>query len=600
VPLFRRANPARSIHSAITAAAKVLTSPSGEAAPPGSAQPWQVEAFDLADRVPEGGYVLSFVGDAFSRVTLGVGRVNDEGVTEAYDADSGDPAGAIAAALVRDLRAPVGGQPQFLRSTGVNLALAGEFYLVGIPSFDPDDDPPDPSEAILPIVLDPDRPGTLDWEVLSVLELGSKGSGDSLRYTRLGGNKDEEMPVGTIASRVWIPDFRFTRHSRSMFRSVLPTLRKLILLDARTVADFMSRQNAGLLIVPSEGDWPSTPENPDGFSKFVDDLVLTMTAGIKDPSSAASIVPNVVEFKGDRIEQWRHLDFARDNAYEANERRDGLVTEMARGVQLPVEVTTGAGASNHWNAWLADESLVKTHLEPLLEIAVDGYTSTYLHPSMKALDVDPDEAERWVVTHDTTELVSHPSRGDEATEGYDRGELSGHAWRRYHGFTEADAPDPAELERRRQLRDVIAKPGAAAPEGQAAGPPDQPGDLSRRVADAAEATIGRAVERAGNRLRNKLNGRPGVRDLVAATPPAEVAATLGPAMVDSLVTSEEMFVGEFGHLARTARRWATTAGHPQPGLVAERVMAAAELLARERLYDPDRMPVPADFAEALR
>jgi hypothetical protein len=607
VPLFRRF---RAGDSPLVAAAKTLEKADGTPQEPGKVQGWQVEVYDLIDNVPEGGYVTTFMGDCFSRVTLGVGRRNDAGDVEEVEPDNTELAGPLKAATqaLHDFQAPVGGQAQLLRSVGVNLFAGGEFYLVMIPDADLEVVPPNPGEAIAP---DLDAEVDVTWEVLSVHELGSTGSGDKMRYTRKGGTgKDEELPAGTTAHRVWLPDFRYSRQARSSLKGVRRTLTKMQLLDQHEMADLMSRLNAGVLLIPSEGKWPNRPGQLGGFPGFVQRFIETMTAPIKDPGSAAAITPNMVEFKGELIEKWRHLDLARSNPYEGNAKRDGFVEELARGVQMPVGIVKGMGSDNHWSAWLEDESLVKSHLEPLLELGItDGCSSVYLRPVMIALGVAEDEADRWVLTFDASELVGHPDQSKDAVLLYDRGELTGKTLRSATGFTEGDAPDAGELERRKQLAAIVGKPGQAGAPG-AGGPagvePGAPassssgeGDLAHRLADATEVAIGRAVERAGNRLRNKANGRPGVRDLLAATPPHEVAVSLGPALVATLGGADELFLGEFGHLARTARRWAHQAGHADPAVVAERTMELAEVLARRRLYDPELSPSPADFALVL-
>jgi hypothetical protein len=604
VPLFRRF---RAGDSPLVAAAKTLEKPDGTPQEPGKVQGWQSEVYDLIDNVPEGGYVTTFMGDCFSRVTLGVGRRNDAGDVE--EVDDASPALKAATEALHQFQAPVGGQAQLLRSIGVNLFAGGEFYLVMIPEADLTVTPPEPGQAITPQV-DANAEVAVTWEVFSVHELGSTGSKDSLRYTRKGGGgKDEELPIGTTAHRVWLPDFRFSRQARSSLKGVRRTLTKMQLLDQHEMADLMSRLNAGVLLIPSEGKWPNRPGQLGGFPGFVQRFIETMTAPIKDPGSAAAITPNMVEFKGDLIEKWRHLDLARSNPYEGNAKREGFVEELARGVQMPVGIVKGMGADNHWSAWLEDESLVKSHLEPLLELGItDGCSSVYLRPVMQGLGVAEDEADRWVLTFDASELVGHPDQSKDGVLLYDRGELTGKGLRRVTGFTEGDAPDAAELERRKQLAAIVGKPGSQ-PGGGAAGvepgapasssTPSGEGDLAHRLADAAEVAIGRAVERAGNRLRNKANGRPGVRDLLAATPPHEVAVSLGPALVQSLGGADELFVGEFGHLARTARRWAHQAGHANPAVVAERTMELAEGMARKRLYDPELSPTPADFALVL-
>jgi hypothetical protein len=106
------------------------------------------------------------------------------------------------------------------------------------------------------------------------------------------------------------------------------------------------------------------------------------------------------------------------------------------------------------SAWLIDEQGVKIHVAPTVELVCDALTTGYLTPRLLAAGEDPNE---WIIWYDATSLILRPDRSQDATDTYDRLELSGEALRREHGFDESDAPSEDEL------RDIILKKASLQP-----------------------------------------------------------------------------------------------------------------------------------------
>jgi hypothetical protein len=106
------------------------------------------------------------------------------------------------------------------------------------------------------------------------------------------------------------------------------------------------------------------------------------------------------------------------------------------------------------SAWLIDEQGVKIHVAPAVELICDALTTGYLTPRLLAQDEDPDE---WIVWYDASSLILRPDRSQDATDTYDRLELTGEALRREHGFDESDKPSDDEL------RDLILKKASLQP-----------------------------------------------------------------------------------------------------------------------------------------
>jgi hypothetical protein len=143
-------------------------------------------------------------------------------------------------------------------------------------------------------------------------------------------------------------------------------------------------------------------------------------------------------------------------------RYEGVTTQRYTGVVwCPVTLNGTWFAQRHGqtyftgnSAWLIDEQGVKIHVSPTVELVCDALTTGYLTPRLLADDEDPDE---WLVWYDASNLILRPDRSQDATDTYDRLELSGEALRREHGFDESDKPNDDEL------RTIILKKAALQP-----------------------------------------------------------------------------------------------------------------------------------------
>jgi hypothetical protein len=228
--------------------------------------------------------------------------------------------------------------------------------------------------------------------------------------------------------------------------------------------------------------------------------------------------------------------------------RDAAIKRFALGVDVPPEVLLGVADANHWNAWLSEESAVKAHLEPRLAIVAYAVTDNYLRPAIQG-DVPDAELDDYFCIADTSSIRLRPNRSSEAVELYDRGELSGPALRRETGFQPEDAPlkeefkvwllrkiatgstSPEQTEAALRLLGADLGLGAIAVDtGRNRPPPDNlrtdtapefdenpipdrvnaenrafnptQGHHAAALAAACDVLVFRALERAGNRLRN--------------------------------------------------------------------------------------------------
>jgi hypothetical protein len=554
----------------IVASALVKTGPDVDAEKTpgegGFARQWQREAWDFYDMVGEFHYAGSFVGACLSRIRLTIAVPDEEGVPgPAFDdeGDPQDPDALEALGYLRELKAQTGGQSALMRAFGINLFVAGECYLTGLTSVD----------------------ATRSWEVLSVDELRplkDVRSGGSGYERRVDANAPPKpLPPESYVVRVWKAHPRFAWQADAAARSTREILEELVLLTREVRSQTLSRlASVGILLVPEEIDYPddeNASSESDAGDPFTRDLIKTISTAIADKASAAGQTPFVLRAPYDYCDRIRHIMLDRPRDEKSSEKRTEAVLRLARGLDLPVEVITGHAQTTFSNAWQIDEALFKSHIEPLIETVVDCLTIGYLQVLMPATKL--------VISYDPSELVAHPDRSKDAKDGHDRFVISDSTYRRAIGFSDADAPDAEELERRMEIAERIKTPGTAlpgvgptkiAPTAPGVGPATS-GNASLDVA--VEVSVLRALQKAGARIRSKANGNHGIRQLINGTPDDEVAATLGPALVSQVVGDEDLFKSEFVALRRIAAR-------EVGGAAAADLARTAEEAARARLFAP--------------
>ena len=638
----------------LKASAKVDTVGSSEAAAGMStgsiSRGWQQQAWAYYDTVGELHYSMSFVGACLSRCKLTVGLPDDDGhIGPVFDEEGeaiktndgkaipGTEQAGTALELIKALKSDVGGQAQLLRTMGINLGVTGEFNLVGSLK--------EAAEADVTSTAALAEMDKLQWEVLSTEEFRRSGE-DYVRY-RLPGSTPQEIPSESVhAIRVWRNHPRYSDLPDSSTKSVLDVLEELVLLTREVRGEAMSRlASAGLLLVPNEIEYPDD-ENDDSESDqgdpFTRDLIATMATAISDKGSAAQTVPFVIRAPGDQLhpDRFRHIDLTPKNSSDSAAKRKEAVQRLAQGIDLPVEIVTGHAQTTFSNAVQIDDSLFKSHIEPLLEIICDALTAAYLAPALKAGRQTVDSP--LVVHFDSSELVARPNRAADAKDLHDRWTLSDASLRSAAGFSDSDAPDDDEILKRVEIKQAIlirqtiktdplgletenqalndksaeneasiarlkeleaGNPPSAGQPNTAPGAPIQQGPQDGNNTDktlaaaaftfAAEVSIERAVKRVGARLRGKAAKEQGSKDQLSQVPDAEVAVTLGKATVKRLTKGDPgLFAEDFTTLANIVLR------HTGDRAFSEALKDACIDLAEDRLYNP-RAPFPTDQVPVL-
>lgn len=472
---------------------------------------WQTEAWRHFDICGELRYACMWIGNVLSRTTLHPAKRSGNDLTPVT---SGAPFTAM-----EELFSGKEGQSQMLSAVGLHLTVAGECYLVGRK--------PDPSRG--------EAPGADIWEIVGTQEMKHRGTRWSIDYQ--DGARPLDLDDEAVIIRIWRPHPRLRILADSPIRALLPVLQELEFLSRHVMAQVTSRlAGGGLLVLPQSMSFPSPPAGstlPDTATEA--DIVMAvlgeaMLQPINDPSHPSALVPTIFMVPDEAVDKINHMKFWSDLDQHAIELRSEAIRRLALGLDLPPEVLLGTSGMNHWGAWQMEESSIKAHIEPLLELVVNALTVGYLQP----LTDDPTD----VVAYDTTALRLRPNRSKEAIELYDRGELNGDTLLRETGFAPDEAMGDEEF-KTWMLRKVasgsttpeqvaealvaLGIPGITAGSGMPTdarptpsiadhpqqGPPAEPAyPEAASLYAMSEVMVFRALERAGNRLRSLRQVRP--------------------------------------------------------------------------------------------
>ena len=498
---------------------------------------WQTEAWEYYDAIGEVKYAFNLVASVISRIRLYAAIVEDPSEAPKPVRMSAtiplDLATAAERALAR-LDSAYGGQAGLLRDAALNLSVTGECYLVQSPQLAGHGVPE-------------------SWDIRSVDELSIDSKGNyviAARREYQAGNSTTnpaqrgltKLPSTAFVGRIWRAHPRFSDEADSSLKGMLDLCAELLLLNRTFRATARSRLNAGALYLPDGLSVAATPdpnypyEDGDGLyseptpeelaDEFEDQLIDAMTTPIRDEDSASAVVPLIIRGPaelGDKIKQFK---FERSFDPALAERSDRVLERILQGLDVPKDIVTGLANVKYSNALQIDETLYKTHIEPLMLLIVDAFTVVYLRPYLKANGYADVDVDRLVIWYDPSAVATRNDRAADSDNGFDRMAVSFETWRRSHGFSESDAPSPTELGLR-----ILLQKGMITPELSEA----MLAAVAPEIIDAArQAQQASSVGPMPDQLQQMLQGQPGAPAPGAPAPeapapaPAPTAAPLPP------------------------------------------------------------------------
>lgn len=414
---------------------------------------WQQDAWDYYDLVGEVKYAFNLVASVMSRIRIYPAMITGDNVIPSQiDEVQGLPDGLAKAThtALQKLDSANGGVPGLLKDAALNLAVAGECYLVQTPA----------------------KQGTgtpESWKIKSVDELVAtkvgRGAAFGLKPRRdAKGNEIEILPSNAFVGRIWRMHPRYSDEADSSLRGVLDLMDELLLLSRTARATARSRLNAGALFVPdglsvaAEADGESedteydseqmAPYSDDESDTFEEELIDAMTTPISDEASAAAVVPLIIRGPAELGDKIKLIKFERAFDPALATRSDKVLNRIFDSLDIPKNLITGMTNVKYSNAVQIEESLYKQHIEPLCLMICDALTVVFLRPVLRSMGFTDEELARVVVWYDPSSVNTKPDKASAATTGYDKKILSADAWRRANGFADTDAPPPLELAQR--------------------------------------------------------------------------------------------------------------------------------------------------------
>jgi hypothetical protein len=408
---------------------------------------WQHEAWRHYDICGEMRFVVNWIGNAVSRCRMYAAQVTDDGVV---GDEVEDPRVKLIAETMFGTPAA---KAQAQRLLGINMMVAGDVFIV--------------AEGYKEALNGDDGAVGDKWYVCSSSEVYRHGDDIMVRRSIThGGGQYKLDPQKDLLIRAWNPHPRRYDAADSTVRAILPVLRELEQCTKRVFAELDSRlAGAGILLLPDNIEFPQPPDaapgsvSRTGVDGFADLLQNTMATSLQQRDSAAAVVPIILQVAVDALDKIKHLTFDSSISDHIAEMRKAAIERMAMSLDIPPEVLTGMGGSNHWSSWQIEESSIKIHIEPLLIQLADALNIGYFQPALKAAGVpNPEKMTLWF---DIAALTVRPNRADQALQFAEKRFISAKAARDNAAFTDDDAPDDKELVYDLMRELVLAQPAYA-------------------------------------------------------------------------------------------------------------------------------------------
>lgn len=508
---------------------------------------WQAQAWEYLEQVGELEYFVSWRSASASRCRVVASALDPQGAPTGDIAED-DPHAETVRKIVRDIGDGVAGQAKLVDRAAYLLSIVGECW-IGLVVRDPERET-DSTGTGAP--LDITRPGypVEQWLVFGRDEIRSDSTAIVLSLP--DGAKHTVDPDVDMLFRVWDP------HPKDPSKPVSPVWSNRNVLESIVTTSAAIDQASnnrlvgnGILFVPQEMSLPSTAAptpagtgtdttvyfEPDSAQSLQDLLFDVATAATKDPTSTAARLPIVAAVPGEQIEKVSWLRAGSDIPDTALKILEGDIRRLATGLHMSPERLLGMSTGNHWTSWLIDETDVKVHIAPVVELIVGALTREVLRYKLIESGIDPDA---YLVWYDASSLTQDPDKSDEARDAFDRGALTARALREHLGFAEDDGYDLTTLDGWTELAlDRISADPSTAP-------------VFQPILDEATRRVGIAIDPAAPDIGTPVDTPPPA-DTPVDGPPADPGSEDGPPLTAAM-TIARVCVGRALELANKRRK----------------------------------------------
>lgn len=410
---------------------------------------WHEDAWKYLEKVGPLEYYVSWRSASASRCRLVASALDDQGAPTG-NLDPDDPNADRVRKFVNDIAGGVSGQTKIVHRMTYLLSVPGECW-VGMVVRDATRETALDGN-VLPV--DINRPGFQleQWYVFGRDEI--KAGSNQIELRLPDGTKHLFNPEVDILFRVWV------EHPKDPSAPVSPiwSNRDVLYSIVQAGASINNANNSrlignGIMFVPQEMSLPqqvspvalpvgATDTNapvpffePNSAQALQDLLFDVASAAKKDPDSQAANMPIIAAVPGEMIKHVNWIRPASDIPETTLKIKEADIRELAVGLHVNPERLLGMSQGNHWSSWLIDETDVKVHIAPVVEIICSALTQEVLRQKLAQEDIDPDQ---YIVWYDSSSLTQDPDKTSEANDAFDRGAITARALREHLGFDDMD------------------------------------------------------------------------------------------------------------------------------------------------------------------
>lgn len=383
-------------------------------------------AWSYWGKIPELKYVSRYLANAISMATLYVGDTRNINGTSPIRL----PDDHVASEALASFAGGFTGQSELLDRLAVHITVAGDSVLIG-PKFS----------------ASASQPPFDQWRVYSTKEVSSR---NGKVYVRMPGNSAEiRIPDSTLGIRIWRQSPVFWADADSPVKGAFTVLREIDLLDQHVHASAISRlAGAGFLGIPEELDLPTPDTETSGteVDQFVSMLTEVMSLAIKNRDSAAALVPIILRGPAEFIDKIKHFDFSTEFSQMVPELRNMAIRRLALGLDIPPEILLGTASATSWSAFQIEDSAVRGHIVPMLQLITSSLTVGWLRPMLREIPgLKEEDIENYAIHFDISNLKIRQDVTGDAQSLYDRYEIDGEGLRKALGYNESAIPTNEEL-----------------------------------------------------------------------------------------------------------------------------------------------------------
>lgn len=417
-----------------------------------SGKNWQEEAWFYLEKVGELEYFVSWRSSSASRCRLVASALDDQGAPTGSIPEDDSNAETVRR-IVSDIAGGVSGQIKIMARAAYLLTIVGECWIGLVVR----DETRETTSEGNDLPVDLSRPGYQleQWYVFGRNDIKSGISGIELKLP--DGTKHEFNPEVDLLFRVW------DEHPQDPSKPVSPVWSNRDVLGSivRAAAAVDQANNSrlignGIMFVPQEMSLPNqvaptalpvgqtdindpAPFFEPNAAQSLQDLLFDVAAAAKkDPNSQAANLPIIAAVPGEMIKNVNWIRAGSDIPETTLKIEEFDIRRLATGLHVAPERLLGMSQGNHWTGWLIDESDVKVHIAPVVEIVTSAMTQEVLRQKLAEEGIDPNA---YVVWYDASSLTQDPDKTDEARDGFDRGAITARALREHLGFDDQDGYD---------------------------------------------------------------------------------------------------------------------------------------------------------------